>query len=181
MKVIALLSVAVALMACASKRTSGPASSIETTRVSNGQLSQSITRVNTVAPGVITLPASFDRVWALLPAVYDTLGIPVSVNDPSKALFGNSSFKIRRKLGPVPLPKYIDCGRTQGVPSAETYEVNLVVLTQLQPAPDGGTTASTAIQAAARPISFAGEYSTCTSTSFLERRVGELLNDMLQR
>jgi hypothetical protein len=38
---------------------------------------------------------------------------------------GNSSLRVRRRLGDVAISKYINCGNVQGGPSADAYEIQL--------------------------------------------------------
>lgn len=166
-----------ALTACASRRAvSAVDHQTETVRVGGvgAQPTTVLATVATVAPAVSTILAPIDRVWRALPAVYDSLGIPVDRLEHDKHIIGNPGFELRRRLGGVPLRRYLDCGDAQGGPSADTYEVTLSVLTELQPT-ETGTSAATVVQATARPVTFAGERTACKSTGRLERRVAELL------
>ena len=129
---------------------------------------------STVRPGLVTLEFPIADVWRALPVAYDSIGIPVGKMDTLSRVVGNEGYKLRRKLGGVPLTRYLDCGQAQGFKSAETYEISLSVLTQLQPAGTGQTTAATVVQASAKPVNFAGEYSACESTGELEKRVADV-------
>lgn len=178
--VLSVLSM-LSLAACASRK---PISAVdhqtETVRVGGvgAQSTTVLATVATVAPGVAKILAPIDQVWRALPAVYDSLGIPVDRLEHDKHIIGNPGFELRRRLGGVALRRYLDCGQAQGGPSADTYEVTLSVLTELQPA-EAGTTAATVVQATARPVTFAGERTTCKSTGEIERRVAELLGGMI--
>ena len=129
--------------------------------------------------GVVTLAAPIDRVWTELVAVYAALGIETSTVDRTNRIIGNSSLKVRRRLGTVNLTKYIDCGSTQGTPSAETYEVLITLHSQLQAATPNNTTVTTTFQSMGRPVSVSSEYRTCTSTGALEKSIGDLLRTRL--
>jgi hypothetical protein len=176
----------IALLAgCASSRSSGiPDPGVETrtetVRVGGvgAQHGTTMTTVSSVSPGVTTIFSPIDDVWRVLPAIYDSLGIPVDRLDHAKHIIGNTGFKLRRRLGDIPLTRYLDCGQAQGGPSAETYEVNLSVLTELQPAARG-TAAATIVQATARPVTFVGEHTPCKSTGGLEKSIARLLGDLL--
>ena len=65
-----------------------------------------------------------DRVWPLR-AAYDSLAIPVAVFNAATGTMGNSSLRVRRRLGDVAISKYINCGNVQGGPSADAYEIQL--------------------------------------------------------
>lgn len=132
------------------------------------------------AAKVTRLSAPIARVWAVLPSVYDSLSIPLTDLDANKHLIGNSGMKAYKTLGKTSLTQYLDCGKTQGFASAETYEIQLSVLTQA--APDGdGSTIATLVEAAGRPLAFSGGYTRCTSTGALENRLADLLRVRLQR
>lgn len=127
-----------------------------------------------VSKDIVKVEGSASEVWSRLVAAYDSLGIPVSISNQPQGLLGNDGFKLRRRLKNVPLTRYLDCGNTQGGPSAETYEILLSVKTQLLPA-DGGFTATTLVDASGRPVALSGGYVKCESTGRLETRIGELL------
>ena len=186
---VSTLSVA-ALIGCASAQGSGepapPAPARETVRISTtgaagmgttGTSSMELSSTPNV--GVVTLAAPSDRVWTELVAVYAALGIEASTLDRTNRIIGNPSLKTRRRLGTVNLTKYIDCGSTQGAPSAESYEVLLTIHSQLQSATPNNTTVTTTFQSMGRPVSQSGEYRTCTSTGALEKSIGDLLRTRL--
>ena len=127
-----------------------------------------------VSKEIVRVEGSASEVWSRLVAAYDSLGIPVNISNQSQGLLGNDGFKLRRRLKDVPLTRYLDCGSTQGGPSAETYEILLSVKTQLLPA-DGGFTATTLVDASGKPVALSGGYVKCGSTNRLETRIGELL------
>lgn len=173
-----LLPVVAALAACSSnpKPATQPGASIETTRIQAAGTATSITATHTPTANVTEVTAPMDKAWATLRAVYDSVGIPVSTVDASQHLLGNTGFKLRRRLGSTPLSRYLDCGAAQGGPNAETYEVFLAVATQLQPgATSGRVVATTSVQASAKPVSFAGEYVSCSSNGALEAKIGQML------
>src|SRR4051812_49889790 len=67
-----------------------------------------------------TVAFPMDKVWRILPSVYDSLGMAITDLDPATHTVGNGGFKVHKTLGKVNLSKYIDCGNTQAYPSAET-------------------------------------------------------------
>ena len=167
---------------CASSAASSVATtSVETTRVATPTGTTTMTMTSTVSPGLVTLEFPIDVVWRALPVAYDSIGIPVAKMDTLSRIVGNEAYKLRRKLGGVPLTRYLDCGQAQGFKSAETYQINLSVLTQLQSVGTSQTTAATVVQASAKPVNFAGEYSPCSSTGELERRVADVLSRVVQK
>ena len=115
-----------------------------------------------------------DQVWSILATVYDSLGIPVSQVDPARRVIGNPGFKAHQRVGKTLLGKYIDCGRTQGFPSADSYDIYLSITTHVQPGKtSSSTTLSTLIEAAGRPMAFAGEYTKCSTLGTLESAIND--------
>jgi hypothetical protein len=172
MRRILLTSIA-ALVGCASAKTTpaGPVAT-ETVRLIGVNEMTKVSMTPTVALRADTVATSVEQVWDVLPVVYESLGIPVTQLDATKHVVGNPGFKLRRQLGGVSLTRYLDCGRGQGGPSAETYEVHLTVLSEVQPAaPAVGTTVATLVEAMAKPVTFSGEYVRCSSSGTLEARI----------
>lgn len=180
MRHIALLStLAIAALAgCASKRSSDPSvadeMSASPTRIVGVQSAIDLRTSPTLSKNVVIVQGTPKEVWASLVAAYDSIGIPVTVSNPPQGLIGNDGFRVRRKLKDTPLTRLLDCGSTQGGPSAETYEVYLAVKTQLLPVEEG-ISATTMVDASARPVAIAGNYVRCNSTGRLEAQLGELL------
>jgi hypothetical protein len=141
-------------------------------------------RVNAAADGptIHTTAANVDRVWRVLPAAFDSLGIPVTRVDPKLKIIGTEGLKIRQHLKRVPLSRYLDCGQTQIGPNADSYEVFLVLLVQVKPAPNAAdnTQVVTTFEASARPLTFSQGYSRCTTSTTLEKRLLEMINAQLK-
>jgi hypothetical protein len=132
-------------------------------------------------PDVATLPFSIAQVWTALPIALDSLSIPVSRLDPAQRVIGNEAFKIRQRLGKTNLSRYLDCGQTQIGQNADSYEVVLTVLMQLQSTGDASTRVSTTVQAVAKPITHNQGYSQCSTKGELETRLLNLVKAQLQR
>jgi len=131
---------------------------------------------------VHTIPFAPDQVWRSLPAVFDSIGIPVATLDVPNKKMGNPAFKVRGRLKNVPLSRYIDCGNsTQIGPNADSYDVNINLMAEVRPAPAGATTITTTFEAVARPANFAQSYSQCSSKGVLETRFSDLVNAQLKR
>jgi hypothetical protein len=130
----------------------------------------------------ITVDFPMDRVWSAMKSAYDSLGVPIGTMDQASHTIGNNSLRIRRRLGDVPMSKYVNCGNVQGVQSADSYEVIASIVTRLEPA-DGPsrTRLVTLIDARGRPMTIASDYTLCPSTGQLEKRVAELVTTQLKR
>lgn len=163
-----ILFVLISAASCASSPSRTPASEVRTGTIGM-TTATSVSNVNT------TVAYSVDRVWRVLPGAYSSLGIPIQMLDPKAHQVGNEGFKTRRVLGTTPLSRYIDCGLTQIGPNADSYDVVLTILSQLQSAPNGGTTIVTTVESSARPATYSQEYSRCSSKGVLEARLTDSL------
>jgi hypothetical protein len=170
-----------ALCACASTgstREDAPASP-QTMRV-GGRAGATI--VAEAVPNVTKVPYTVEQVWRALPAVYEALAIPTALLDSKAHVISNQGSKVRQRLGKVPLSRYIECGTTQIGPNAETYDVQLSVVTRVDAdPPSGGAKISTTVDAAAKPVAFSQEYSRCSSKGELETRIVELVTEQVKR
>jgi hypothetical protein len=175
MRRITVLSIGV-LVGCAT--VAGLATS--QTSVSAAATTPKITTEAPVVAGRADLAVPPDKVWALLPAAYASLSIPISVNEPANRVIGVERMRPHHYLGDVRLSKFLDCGEIEGTLNADTFDVNLSMLTQLQPNSAGGTTVVTTVDAAAKPASTAGQYSSCTSTGQLETRLVRYIESQLR-
>jgi len=179
MRALAVLAV-LALAGCASS--GGSATPTQTVRIvdSGGGTTQLPTN-RTIVAQVARVPFSPESVWRVLPEVYEALALPVTQQDATSQTIGNQGVRLRRQLGGERLSRYLDCGRTQGVPSADTYEVFLTVTTRLQPGDAGTSTLQTNVNASARSVTFSSGVVECSSTRVLEERLVELVAARLQR
>ena len=125
--------------------------------------------------------APLSKVWKVMPAVFDSLSMPVSFLDPSTHAIGNRGFKVRGKLGKVGLARYIDCGTTQIGPNAESYDVTLTLTMTLAATPAGATAMTIDFEASAKPMAFSQEPFRCSTKGNLEQRVNDLTAALASR
>jgi hypothetical protein len=126
------------------------------------------------------VPFTAQQAFAAVRAVYDSLGIPTTTIDTRNFVVGNPSFKIRRQLARVPLSRYLNCGATQGGPSADSYDLVVSMTTQVRPKGDNALVMTT-LDGQARPVAMSGDYVHCATTSALEAHVVEMVNAILRR
>jgi hypothetical protein len=176
---IATLLLSLSVSACAS--TPPGRTGQETVRISGQQGTGLIAPVTTTSEAVVrTVSAPAARVWSLMPAVYDSLGIELGRHDPGQRVIGNESLSIRRQLRGVPLRRYLDCGQTQIDANADSYLINLSILSELRPSAGGTTEVATMVEARGRSIQFAGNWVRCRTTGALEARIIDVLSTLLQ-
>jgi len=131
---------------------------------------------------VHTLQYPVDKVWRALPAVFDSIGIPIAMLEPASRTIGNEAFKTRSRLRGVPLSRYLDCGSSTSVgPNADSYDVVITMLVEVHPADAGGSSVRHTFSAVGRPATFSQDYSQCSSKSTLESRFMAVLASVLAR
>ncbi len=119
-----------------------------------------------------------DEAWAVLPGVYAELGIPLSVNDNVRKTLGNTGWRVRRSIGRVPAQRYLDCGSSGTLENAETYQLNLSIITTVVPNQNGGSVVSTALSGTGKnPVTSSAAEVRCASKGDLELRI----RDMVQK
>lgn len=167
-----------AALACASSHSQTARPTSETVRVvSETGINIRMAGGSTAATNTVAFAP--DQVFGVLAAVYDSLGIPIGTVDSKTRLIGNTGFKAHQKLGKTSLGKLIDCGKTQGFPSADSYDISMQVSTQVTPT-DQGSTIATLLEASGRPMAFGGEYVRCSSLGVLEAAIVAGVRDRLK-
>lgn len=138
-------------------------------------------RINSNATAVTKdVPFALDRVWRLMPAVFDSLGIPITRIDPATHTIADEGAKGRQRLKGVMFSQYFECGASQIGPNADSYDIFYTVTSQVTSTGPNGSRISTLVEASARPVSFAQEYSRCTSKGTLEAKIADLARAKLQ-
>ena len=142
--------------------------------------SQQVLRTGaTVVRGVANLQFPIDKVWSVMPQAFDSLSIPLTVIDATSHTIGNEGLKARRRIGKTRIGEYLNCGNGEGGPSSDIYDINLSLVSRLQPNAVGGTTITTTVDGVAKPASFSGDYIKCATTGELEKRLVKLVEDRI--
>ena len=123
---------------------------------------------------------TMDAAWTALNVVYSDLKIPIATLVDAQHLLGNESFKVRRRVGDIPMHQILDCGNAQGIPNAETYDILMTISSFLAPNPKGGINLITRIDATGRSPNFARENAVaCHSSGSLEKDIAERVRKKL--
>lgn len=171
---VAALVASVLLSGCATSTGALPETGTrQTVQVSGVQGRLNIVSGNSASTSVIAEP--MELVWRALPTALDSLGIVVTSVDASQFVMGADHSKVRQRLGKTPLSRYLDCGQTQIGPNADSYDVTLTVMVQLQRGAAGTTAVTTSVDATAQPIAFRQAPSDCSTKGVLESRLVALL------
>jgi hypothetical protein len=165
-----------ALAACgpANATVGGGAATPETVRIS-GPGGGAIRVTSSADADVAEIPYPIADAWKALPLAFDSLGLVIGAADKANYVVGTNGQKVRRQIGGVPLSRYIDCGSTQIGASADSYEILLYVRAQLRSDNPNGSSIRTMVEAMGKPVNFSQEYSQCSTTGRLEKKVAEVL------
>lgn len=125
-----------------------------------------------------TVGAGIDFVWAVMPAVYAQLEIPLSLSDPRIKELGNRGYRARRIEGDR-LSKFFRCGQSMTGSRTNEYEITLSVVTILTEAPDGKTFMRTTVDARGRQRATSAIPVNCETTGALEERIADVARKLV--
>jgi hypothetical protein len=155
-----------------------PTSTVSTERIvsSSGGAGVAVTTANLDNNIRLLSTGTAAQVWSVLPSVYEELGIPLTVKEDARKMIGNEGWRTRRSIGRVPMQRYLDCGRSGTIENAETYAINLTIVTTVQPNPSGGSVVGTIVTAIGRnPVTSSTQDVRCASTGDLEMRIRDMV------
>jgi len=128
---------------------------------------------------LVHIAASPDSVFSLLHAVYGELGVEVKLLNRETGEIGNRAFTKYYRLGGVELHKYVGCGTTMTGPGADSYRVQMSLVSYV--ARDGtGSTVQTQLSARADDPGSSKGWLSCLSTGALEERVNRTVAAIVQ-
>lgn len=176
MRPLLVTATALLVAGCASagaSSASGPTQTVATSRVvtGGGDMMQMNT-LNADTDVKLFVTGTVDEAWAVLPGVYQALGIPLSMNDNVRKTLGNTGWRVRRQIGRVSTRNYLDCGSSGTLENAETYQLTLSITTTILPNPKGGSIVSTALTGSGKnPVTSSSAEVRCASKGDLEMRI----------
>ena len=169
----------VAVAGCTTARPGAPPAGMSPVMQRTVRSDGSTVSINTtgVHAGISTqVAAPLDSAWVALQAAYRELGIPATTVVPASHLIENEGFKTRRRIGKAQMSKLLDCGYSQGLPNADTFEVTLSISSYLVKNPADGLTLTTRVEASGSSPYFSSEAPVnCPTTGELERVIGEMV------
>lgn len=174
----AVVFAAAACSGAGSTTSSSPAPVQRTERVvtSSGGGGLAVNTVNADINVRLLSTGTVAQVWSVLPQVYEELGIPLSVKNDQQRVIGNEGWRTRRSIGRVPMQRYLNCGRSGTIENAETYNINMSIVTTVTANPSGGSVVGTLISATGRnPITSSSQEVTCMSQGDLEIRIRDMV------
>lgn len=127
--------------------------------------------------------APMNRVQQVLPAVYESLGIPTTSTEEGAALrIVNDGFVVNRRLGGQRVSEYLNCGSTPigtNMADASTVQIRMVTLVR---GGDTGTELRTQMVGTAYSRaggSGSGVGAPCRSTGKLEERIAQMVTERI--
>lgn len=146
----------------------------ETLQVQNEIRGIRLTREGTLPPRTVPLPR--EKALAGLRAAYDSAGLPVRGEDAGEGTLSTGHFTVNGRLKNVRLSRLLSCGTQRGMENADSYEVVMVVASQVTALGEGQSSVSTSVQGSAAPRGTGGSNRiTCSSTGQLEARLAQLV------
>jgi len=173
-----ILTVAALLAGCGSATRARPVTADpvrSTVRIGNTAPVEIHTRAGV---GQRTFGAPPERVWALLPEVFEALDIPVTTRDARAAEMGNRGYVARRVEGKR-MSGFVDCGTSLNGVLADTHDITLMALVRLAPTADGGTVVTAIVDATGSARATRGNPIHCESRNVLEKRITDLVAERL--
>ena len=125
------------------------------------------------------VPASADRAWAVLPAVFADLGLEVNFREPATRRAGVCYQRVHGRLAGALLSTFLDCGDSRSVPNADRFEVAMTVLATVVPAGDQAAKLHAFVIGVGDDAASSNSKTWCYSTGALEARIRRLVETKL--
>lgn len=173
-----LVMLAIVLAGCSAKPSVTQQTGAPTTVVSTG--SGTVVQIEDDGELEAPLRHSPERVWALIPTIFQELGLGGSVLNESRRLYGNDKVSANRIAGQN-AQTYVRCANeASGMGSTMRYRVQMAIRTAVTDGPEGSSKLNTSITAQASPIdgSSASKLD-CVSNGKLEREIRRAVNAKL--
>jgi len=123
---------------------------------------------------------SRDSIFTALESVFKELKIPVETRDPRTGLLHNLNADISKRIGNIPLSRYLDCGRGFSGDNANFYQVTLAISAWVDPPRGEPQRLQVAIAASGRdPAGSRTGWVQCTSKGTLEKLVADKVQALL--
>lgn len=116
--------------------------------------------------------------WAVLPGVYEALGIDTDIVDPARRRIGANQHRVSGQILRRAPSDFFDCGMDPGltVPLADRAPINAQIVTEVVGAGAGAELRTTVSGTARRPGGAAG-VATCRSLGLLEVLIGKMVEE----
>lgn len=180
MQRIGLCTAVLLLAGCAAQTAAPDTATITEERVRYEGVMDEMILTSTDPSTRVTIPASREEVWQLLPGAYAAAGLPEPTLDAAQWVGAVQQHTVRRTLGRQRLATFLECGRTMTGDRADTDRIRLSVWTWVE----GEGTSSTVrsrVEATATAVDGTSGSFTCTSRGELEARIAAALREAAAR
>lgn len=164
------------IAACAPAASTEPAEAprVEMRRAESTIAGAKVAHESMMAPQSLAMPRA--QAWTGVRAAFETMGLKANGVDEAAGILSTGNFTANGRLKGGRLSRYLACGSNHGLENADSYEVEMIVSTQVAAAGDASTTLATTVQGWAKPRGTGGSNRiTCNSTGQLEARLAELV------
>ena len=160
------------LSACASSPSSAPAGAGTPGSISGTETGGMIRMGQDSRAVSVGLAATPEQVWAVLPGIYQEIGVQTEMRDDALRTIGTRGFTGGRIAGKRPL-EFVRCGNAGSGPSSGgMLRTRLIIVTRVMPASGGKTELVTEVGGTATPVEGTSTGPTmCASTGELEQRI----------
>jgi hypothetical protein len=125
-----------------------------------------------VSVNTTELPGTPQRIFPLVAAAYDELGIPIETLQTASFMLGNTSFRARRSIGGIDMTRIVDCGSTNTGQRAASNTITFNIITQVRAVDPSKVAIETSLTAIARSIDGASSNPVnCSTLGALEQRI----------
>ena len=124
-----------------------------------------------------------EDVWKALPDVYEELGYPGSPASSDEYVFITPYMNIRGRLYDGERnSKYLDCGTSPaGSPAADVYDVTFVIVTMVEPHPEGGSRLRVLVDGNARDKAISTNSVPCHGKGLLDTGIAQFLEQRMAK
>lgn len=121
-----------------------------------------------------------DSIMLALRSIYTEMGIEPKLQNPTTGEVGNADFVKYSSLGGQPLHTFVSCGSTMTGPAADSYRVQMSLVSYVT-ADGAGSQVQTRLAARAADQATSKGWISCLTTGVLEERVNQLLVKILNQ
>lgn len=116
-------------------------------------------------------------VFAVLPAVFESVGLPAPEIDPSQGIAVVQPFTVTRRLGDVRMSTLLDCGRGPAGLYADSYRIHLSLVTQVTAEGTSGSTILTRLDAIGQNTGGTSGNARCSTSGQLEASIVDAVRE----
>ncbi|HEX7048566.1 MAG TPA: hypothetical protein VF188_00005, partial [Longimicrobiales bacterium] len=127
-----------------------------------------------------TVVGTPEQVFAVVADVYKSLSIPIETIDPAAMVIGNPHHAAQRRFAGERMSTFFNCGSGPWGANADSYRIEMSILTHVAPANPGSVTVRTTVNATGQTLSGASKNQVaCGSTGRLEQIIHDRVMNRL--